>query len=275
MQTRSDNSQFALLESADGTQLAIHRQGSGPPLILVYGALADHTYWRALLPFLRDNFSLHLLERRGRGASGDGEPYAAEREVEDVLGAIEAVGEPCNLFGHSSGAILALEAAQRSQLVQRLILYETPGEAGGPVLQAGLKQALERILAQGDRDLAVETFLRQAFEAPEAAIEKLRGSPRWQEHVALAHTMIYDAAVVSYFNSRDFQLGDFATPTQLILGGTSPEAEASGTKILASVLPDCRLTVLEGEGHNGVYTAPERLATIIKDFCAETNSERL
>ncbi len=273
MQTPADSSEIGFLDSADGTRLASHRQGSGPPLILVYGALADFTYWRALLPFLRDKFSLHVLERRGRGASGDTQPYAAEREVEDVLTVIESVGRPCNLFGHSSGAILALEAARRSQLVRRLILYETPVDpserrgTGRPALQAGLKQELESIMAESDRNRAVETFLREAFEAPEAAIKKLKESPRWQEHVALAHTMIYDAAVVSHFNSRDLQLGDFATPTQLILGAVSPEAEAAGTKVLASALPDCRLTVLEGEGHNGVYTAPERLAAIVNQFC--------
>ncbi len=271
MQTPDGDPGITFLNSTDGTSLACHHQGSGPPLLFVYGALADQTYWRALLPFLRDNFSLHILERRGRGASGDTQPYAAEREVEDVVAAVEHIGQPCNLFGHSSGAILALEAARSTQLVRRLLLYETPVDTSGtgePTLQAGLKQTLERILAQGDRDQAVETFLRDAFGAPAPAIEKLKGSPRWPDHVALAHTMLYDATVVSHFNGGEIDLADFATPTQLILGGSSPREDASGTKILAAALPDSRLSVLEGEGHNGVYTAPERVAAIVRDFCA-------
>ena len=96
--------------SRDGTQIAYWTSGSGPPLVLVHGAPADHTRWRPLLPYLEPYVTVHALDRRGRGASGDALEYRLEREYEDVAAVVDAVaasGQPVDVYGHSHGGIVA------------------------------------------------------------------------------------------------------------------------------------------------------------------------
>jgi pimeloyl-ACP methyl ester carboxylesterase len=73
--------------SKDGTEIAYWTSGKGPPLVLVHGTPADHTRWRPLLPYLESHNTVHAMDRRGRGSSGDAEQYTLEREYEDVQAA--------------------------------------------------------------------------------------------------------------------------------------------------------------------------------------------
>src|SRR5687768_5829287 len=94
--------------SRDGTQIVYWASGDGPPLVLVHGAPADHTRWRPLLPYLEHHVTVHAMDRRGRGGSGDAAAYGLEREYEDVAAVIDAVvaafGQPVDVYGHSHGA---------------------------------------------------------------------------------------------------------------------------------------------------------------------------
>src|SRR4051812_9346948 len=113
--------------SADGTPLVYDRSGEGPALINVLGATAT----RALAAQQGEAnvtmpFTVFTYDRRGRGDSGDTAPYAVEREVEDLAAMIEAAGGSAFVFGHSSGAVLALEAAKRGLAIPKLAIYEPP-----------------------------------------------------------------------------------------------------------------------------------------------------
>jgi pimeloyl-ACP methyl ester carboxylesterase len=80
--------------SRHGTEIACWSSGEGPPLVLVHGTTADHTRWRPLLPYLEPHATVHALDRRGRGASGDAPDYRVAREFEDVAAVVDAVAEP-------------------------------------------------------------------------------------------------------------------------------------------------------------------------------------
>ena len=116
--------------SRDGTQIAYWTSGSGPPLVLVHGAPADHTRWRPLLPYLEPHVTVHALDRRGRGASGDAPAYRLEREYDDVAAVVDAVaaasGQQVDVYGHSHGGIVAFGAATL-----------TPNAAGSSSMRAG------------------------------------------------------------------------------------------------------------------------------------------
>jgi pimeloyl-ACP methyl ester carboxylesterase len=112
--------------SADGAQIAFERFGEGRPLILVGGALCDRAATRPLAEELAHHFAVINYDRRGRGDSGDSSPYAVEREIEDLGALIAEVGGTALLYGHSSGACLALQAAARGLPVTRLVLHEPP-----------------------------------------------------------------------------------------------------------------------------------------------------
>src|SRR5215207_6360472 len=114
--------------SRDGTDIAYWSSGGGPPLVLAHGAPADHTRWRPLLPFLEQHVTVHAIDRRGRGASGNAPEYSLEREYEDVAAVVDAVaatsGEQVDVYGHSHGGIVAFGAATLTGNIRRLVLYD-------------------------------------------------------------------------------------------------------------------------------------------------------
>src|SRR5688500_5184663 len=102
--------------SKDGTTIAFDRSGKGPALILVGGAfehraMDSETARLAALPLMAQHFTVFHYDRRGRGESTDTQPYAVEREIEDIEALIDEAGGSAYLFGISSGAALAMEAA--------------------------------------------------------------------------------------------------------------------------------------------------------------------
>ena len=99
------------ITSKDGTEIAFEKSGAGSALIIVGGALADHTFYIPLSNELTRHFTVYNFDRRGRGQSGDTTPYAVEREVEDVDSLIAYAKEPVFMYGHSAGSALALRAA--------------------------------------------------------------------------------------------------------------------------------------------------------------------
>jgi pimeloyl-ACP methyl ester carboxylesterase len=99
--------------SKDGTAIAYDKQGQGPTVILVDGALGYRSFgpMPELAKILSQHFTVVTYDRRGRGDSGDNKPYAVEREIEDIEALIDEVGGFAYMYGISSGACLALEAA--------------------------------------------------------------------------------------------------------------------------------------------------------------------
>ena len=96
--------------SADGTDIAIDRTGSGPPVILVCGGSVDRMSLAGLAELLAPSFTVLNFDRRGRGDSGDTLPYDEDREIEDIDAVADAGGGFAFLFGSSSGAALAMDA---------------------------------------------------------------------------------------------------------------------------------------------------------------------
>jgi pimeloyl-ACP methyl ester carboxylesterase len=169
--------------SADGTPIAYWRSGDGPALVLVHGASADHTRWEGVLPLLEPHVSVYAMDRRGRGGSGDRADYRLEDEVADVVAVVDAVG-PAALFGHSYGAVLALEAALRTGNVRRLLIYEP---AVG-LLPAALVDRMAALLAADRREEVLTTLLLEVGLSPE--VDLARSSPSWVGRLAAAHTVV-------------------------------------------------------------------------------------
>lgn len=144
--------------SADGTEIAVERTGSGPPLVLVYGNGDVSRFWEGggVRPALAAHCTVHAVERRGRGDSGDAEGYSLEREAEDVAAAVEAVDGPAALLGHSGGALYSLEAAARTDGLRRLVLYEPPIQVGDNELDVAAELAeMEALVARGENERAL------------------------------------------------------------------------------------------------------------------------
>jgi len=242
--------------SRDGTKIACHRSGTGPPLVLVHGTGGSGARWTQLLPALTSRFTVYAMDRRGRGASGDTEPYAIEHEYEDVSVVVDGIDEPVNLFGHSYGALCCLEGAVRTSNLRRLVLYEPAFPTGIALYEPGSRDRLEELLAAGDREGVLVTFMREIVGMPEEEIELVRASAAWEARVAAAHTVPREFADADYVFDPD-RFRDLRVPTMLLMGGESPEVLRRPTQLLQRTLPDAGLVVLEGQQHIAMVTAPD------------------
>jgi pimeloyl-ACP methyl ester carboxylesterase len=257
--------------SKDGTRIACFVEGSGPPLVLVYGALSDHRFWAKLTPFL-DGYTLYNVERRGRGASGDAgaDAYHPDREAEDVVAAIEAIGGQVNVFAHSSGAVVGLAAMQMvPQLVRKAVLYEPPVMLEGSSRKmppADFGAQVQALLDAGDRPAAMELFYRVGPELPEHEIQRQKERDLWKSLEPLAHTMVYDALVPQVLDLERLSDQAWQVPTLLLYGEMSPRWVVDGVHALAGALGSSSLVMLPKQGHVAMFTAPELLASEIKGF---------
>jgi len=252
--------------SKDGTRIAYWRSGSGPPLVLVHGTTADHTRWARLLPELERHFTVHAMDRRGRGGSGDAPQYAVAREFEDVAAVVDAIGGPVFLLGHSYGAVCSLEAAPLTDRVRRLILYEPPLPIGGTFYPPGAPERIQALVDAGDNEAALETFFRDVVRMPEAELASYRQLPVWKVRVALAPTIPRELTLERGYTFRPERFRELAIPTLLLVGGDSPDAFRQATDALQAALPDSRLAVLPGQRHVAMDTAPDLFLEEVRRF---------
>ena len=234
--------------SPDGTRINCQSYGEGRPLVIVSGALFASELWRKVIPLISTQRSVVVVDRRGRGKSGNASTdaaYAPEREIEDLLAVLEAAAGPVDLLGHSSGAILALQAAQRTPAqLERLIVYEPPVFfAAADRIAQDLPERLEALLDAGQPDAAVETFLREGPRASEAELQGMKSGPAWAALVkGLAHTVPYDARIQREFSADPAELARVRIRTLMLFGSASPERMRSAAETIASRLPNATLT---------------------------------
>lgn len=254
--------------SKDGTRLAYDVSGKGPNLIYITGA----TTFRNFKPVLYDvsvfasEFTVYSYDRRGRGDSGDTLPYAPEREIEDIETMIDASGGRAHLYGHSSGAILALEAAMRlGEKVDKIVLYD-PAYAHNATYQKefiALGKQLNGLLEQGKNDEAISGFFL-GVGLPEEALNHFQQSPDWPTMVALAPTLAYDTRLASDLPPLE-RAKKLRTPTQIIVGEKSPDTIHQVGKQLKSVMPNAGYTELKDQDHMpSAETVLEELVWFLK-----------
>jgi pimeloyl-ACP methyl ester carboxylesterase len=185
--------------SRDGTAIAFDRSGTGPAVILVDGALCHRAFGpsRPLAEQLEPDFTVYTYDRRGRGESGDTGPYSVEREVEDLEALLVEAGGAAFVYGTSSGAALALEAARILPGVTKLVVYEPPFVvAESEPLPGEYLTRIEAAVTAGRRGEAVKLFMKQVG-APGFFVALLPVLPPWSKLKATAHTIPYDLTILS------------------------------------------------------------------------------
>jgi len=255
------------VRSKDGTAIAYERSGNGPALILVDGALCSRAFGPSpkLAPLLAQHFTVYAYDRRGRGQSADTQPYAPAREVEDIAAIIEAAGGSAALLGLSSGGALALEAAASGLSVSKAVAYEPPyvddsGQRGG----AAYEGHLQRLIAAGQRGEAVKYFMRDMVGAPAFVIVMMRLMPWiWRKLEAVAHTLPYDAAVMTAFRIPRARLAAIGVPTLVMNGSKTDPRLRDAARTIVDAIPGARYRELEGQTHN---VKPDILTPAVVEF---------
>ena len=255
--------------SKDGTPIAFEPSGEGPPLVIVGGALTDRHTAATQAGLLAPTFTVYTFDRRGRGDSGDTPPYAVEREVEDIQALVEDAGGTAFALGHSSGAVLALEATAATPGITKLAMYEPPFiiDDSRPPLPDDYVRHLEELSASDRRGEAVEYFMTTGVGIPIEAIPSMKESPFWPSLEAMAHTISYDGRIMGDNMVGEPLRGDrwssVTIPTLVIDGGASPPSLGSAAQALVDVLPNARRLTMEGQTHE---VDPMLLAPVLGEF---------
>lgn len=253
------------VRSNDGTTIAFENAGEGSPLILVGGALSsgvrDFQPFVELARLLESRFTVYRFDRRGRGDSGDTQPYAVEREVQDLEALISDAGGEAAVYGFSSGAVLAVEAAARGSGITTLALLEPPLPSGDGDGDAELEQTSEMIRTDRRGD-AVTSFLADIGLPPEV-IEEMKQSPEWTGLEAMAHTLLDDGAITEDDALWNERARHVSVPTLVLFSEGTSAYLGDSARRAADSIPNALSQTLTGQFHD---VDPETLAAELTKF---------
>jgi pimeloyl-ACP methyl ester carboxylesterase len=266
---RAQKGKAMYVNSRDGTRIAYDTWGKGPAVILVNGALADRSGNAELAQLLAAHFTVYSYDRRGRGESGDTEPYSVQREIEDIDALIDAAGGSAYVYGKSSGAGLALQtAAALGRKVRKLALYEAPySDAEGAAKEwKEFRAKLDGLLAADRRAEAVTQFLKFSG-APDEVLTKLKASPAWAGMLEMAPTLRHDNAILGDDRSVPVAIAAKVKAPTLVMDGAAslgplPFMRPTADK-LGKAIPGARRLVVEGQSHD---VSAKALAPILLEF---------
>jgi len=253
-------------KSADGTVIAYDRAGEGPPLIVTLGAFCDR---KTFVPpaDLTAGFTVYTWDRRGRGGSGDTPPYSPDREVADLAAVIEAARGPSSgafVYGHSSGAALALRAAWSGVPMVALVAYEAPFIIPGTrEVPADPSATITGMVEAGRRGDAVRFWMTDVVRLPAQVVSRMEGAPMWAGLEAMTHTLPYDLALTAYQGVPADDLARITVPVLVLGGANSPGWFRQSVEATTAEIPGARLVMLEGQDHGA---PPEVLTPVLTEF---------
>jgi len=255
--------------SKDGTTLAVDAIGEGTPVVLVGGAFNDRSTVAALAAALAPGHTAVTYDRRGRSGSDDRSVgFHVRDEIDDIAAVIAHVGGRASVFGHSSGAVLALEAALHGVPVERVAVYEPAlhADADLPHPSAGTLGDLKVLVAAGDRDGATQYFMSRILFVPEDVVATIRSGQGWAFLTAHALTLPYDVLL-----SRPWELvdrdrfGALDVPVLAMYGDRTSPALQAATCAVAESVPGAGLLAIPGEDHS-VLQHPEAIGPALAEF---------
>jgi pimeloyl-ACP methyl ester carboxylesterase len=260
-----------LVPSADGTPIAVFSSGSGPPLVLVHGAASDHTTFRVVGPLFERRFTVHAIDRRGRGASGDGPGWTIEREYDDLRAVVEAVAAesraPVDVVGHSFGGRVALGAALLPGHLRRLVVYEgAPPAEKRPYQAADLPARLQVVLADRGPEALLQAFLAKVIGMGPDELKAYRMNPVWPLRVAAAPTILRELEGERSRAAGLAVLGGVELPVLQLLGGDSSPPFRAATEALQARLAHGRVVVIDGARHAAHHSHADRFVAEVEDF---------
>ena len=239
-------------------------------MILVHGATADHTTFRVLGPLLAREFTVHAIDRRGRGASGDGPAYSIAREFEDLAAVADLLaaesGAPIGVFGHSYGGRCALGAALLTDSLGRVISYEgAPAPPDASYHPPGIEERLRQLLEAGDLDGALATFLAEVVGMRAVDLAAYRSDPIWPLRAAAAGTILRELEAEAEPAASLERLGAVTQPVLQLLGSESLPVFREATVALDERLADGRIVVIDGARHAAHHTHPDAVVRAVRE----------
>jgi pimeloyl-ACP methyl ester carboxylesterase len=256
-------SPIAHVRSVDGAQIGYRTTGTGPPLVLVHGASADSTVMSLLIPLLERHYTVHAVDRRGRGLSDDAPTYDITLEYADIAAVVDdrarAADRTVSVYGHSYGAVCALGAALRSRNIDRLFLYE-PGFGAVLSPRREVLDRVDELAATGHNEAALEHFYRQAVGMTVDDVAAMRHQPSWRARLASVPTIPRELRTAATLHFDPTPYRDFTVPSVLLLGDRSTPGQKAVVAAIHAGLPHSTIVSLPGQAHAAQITAPHLIA---------------
>lgn len=265
-QVKGELTQTDTAISKDGTAIAYEKNGKGRSIILVSGALAHRDLYagKDLADVLAKNFTVIAYDRRGRGESADTKPYAVEREIEDIKALVDKAGGSVYLYGSSSGAALAMLAAEKlgAEKVTKLALYEPPYGSDTKQAFAKEKNKVNELVNDGKPADAV-TFYLERRGIPPDKMEGMKKSPEWNGMVRMGHTLVYDFEVLGDGTVPIDIAKNIAIPTLVMDGEKSFDFMHATANTVGKIIPGAVRRTIKDQTHD---LSPEAVEPVLLDF---------
>lgn len=264
----ANRSELVTVTSKDGTRIGVECAGTGPTLLFVHGGVGDRTRWTPMFSLLASKFTACAMDRRGRGASGDSAEYSLSKEAEDVAAVVNSRSGPAFVFGHSYGAVVALEATFVTDRIAKLMLYEPPLHE--PVdNNLAVATRVEAFIKKGELEQAFVAFQTEIVKQSPEELVRMKARPTWAGLVATIAVHPRQMRALSAYRFDANRMKSVTMPTLLLIGEAtlSPYAKQSITALRES-LPNPTLVVLERQEHNAMDGGREVLANAITRFAA-------
>jgi pimeloyl-ACP methyl ester carboxylesterase len=219
-----------------------------------------------VLPELGAHFTVYTMDRRGRGESGDAEPYRLEAEFDDVAAVVDSIGRDVSVLGHSYGALCSLEAARRTSGITKLLLYEPPlGGAAAPD-EPWLVKAQQEI-DRGERDAVLASFFTEVVGVPADQLSTLRELPVWQARLGTVPTIPREFRAAVAYQLDPTTVSEVNIPVLLLRGGDTDWSDVP-TAQLEAALPHAHTTVMPGQQHVAMDTGKPQFLHAVFEFSA-------
>lgn len=263
--------------STDGSTIAYDLSGSGPVVILIAQALADRKDHRRLAALLAADHTVINYDRRGRGGSTEATPWSIAREIEDIEALIDQHGGSAAAFGASSGAVLALEAADSvSDKISKVISFEAPVivDDSRPPISRDFPTHLGQLVRDGHRSTAVSMFMKEALGAPAAMTLAMRLMfPVWRQMTAMAQTTEYDLALCAGLQDGrpipDQKWTNISVPALVLVGEKSdPWAHTSAAAVADRL--DTQVETIPKAHHGTPTMQPQAIMPHLQEFLKTT-----
>ena len=248
----------------DGTRITWQRSGTGPALVIAVGAFCDSSTTRGLTELLESDFTVYEYDRRGRGGSGDGPEYSPEQEAQDLAALIGEIDEPGGpfLYGHSSGAIIALEAAAAGVPMRSIAAFEPPFTSVDGRAHDELLHTVHAAVARNDLDAAAVAFLAGSGTPP-PVIEGMQRSPVWPRMRAFAPTLVYDLTLSNAGLVPATRYAAIRTGLTVLWGGNSPAWARHAAAAVAAAVPGAATRMVPDQTH---AVAHEPVARVLREL---------
>ncbi len=262
--------------SKDGTTMCYLSMGSGPSVIVIPGALSMASGYAAFARVLAEHFTVHTIERRGRGESGpQGDDYSMVKEREDVLALQQKTGTSF-LVGHSFGGLVALEVARNNPSLSKIAVYEPGVSIDGSIPMDWIPGYQKKLAGKNNVDAFIEFSLgvgpERAHKTPPWLMKLLLplflSSHQRQQMLGLLQENLREHQEVARLDSSYENYREIAADVLLMYGGKSDlKWVPLAMERLAAVLPQSETKAFPKLDHFGIdKKAPREVARAVSAY---------